>query len=1362
MDKNLLKKNVSIDIESETEETKLLSDQLDALVIKLLDHDAIINIDSVEEDDENEQENKSFSRKVNDDVSKGSSNKFQCQKNSNVSNDNGSNKIKSINNDDDDIEMTRSGALKEEIKKYFKQEITEIPLHFYENVEELNDLDLTNMSIKHIPEKLFQDSIKSFSNINFSDNEIEEIPANLFQNATKLEKIHFDHNNIKKLPDGLFANATSLNRLHFGNNEIEEIPTDLFKNATKLEKIHFDHNNIKKLPKDLFSDNQSLDWIDFSFNEIEEIPGNLFQNATKFKIIFFKGNKIKKIPNNLFANVSLLYGISFDKNEIEEIPSDLFQNATALSWISFENNKIKKLPADLFANAQSLDIIDFSDNEIEEIPANLFQNATKLEEISFKSNKIKQLTNNLFPSAEFLNRIYFSYNEIEVISNKLFQNAIQLKEIYFDNNKIKQLPDGLFTKVESLDSILFAHNEIGRLPSDLFKNANTLECIYFDNNKLKKLPQDLFANAKSLNIIIFDNNEIEEIPSDLFQNATELSWISFENNKIKKLPDDLFAHTNLNTLFFGNNQIEIDSSSKFFSNVGKITGGIYFSNNNINQFNYEYLKKFKEAHFDFRFNIDTNDISVLFKYLFNERLSDGIKRIQNEKNPNLLFNRLFILCFNKTTFRINDECLDFEQFEKNIEKLRETEEIEDEEPLIKFSILDFFVSIDKELIDSFWIILFKNFIQNMLKQKLENIEFKFYSSESLEAIFKRNYFNLIETFFKNEIDDKPDVNQFIHNPDGFYFHIDFVECFEIIFENNNEKMAIYLLKILKYIYKNFEVEYAKQSNILKIQEAFSIKLKENKNSIMKQIFENNWTNLISLILDDYKHDYDYLNLSNDNSNHILMLINESKNETFLNHEATEKLLNKQWKSYPRLIYYFHFLLYLTFVISFSLNIEYYNDENDQTTLIATTKWYSFVVILYFTIFEYLQLVDSFKKKEIFFYINSFKNLFELICFPLFITTLFLPNSELKSSFNSLNILLAYWILLMRLDKFHYLGKFVHVFGNIIRRSIPLFIIVLINLISFVLAFRNRTSYDFNDSKNNNTNHTERHHMTHFIGTFSNSLFKTLEFLVGGITTESMGLEELNSLSFINFIIYGLFIFIMTILFINIFTGISIDEIQSLIQHSEAQIQTRKINYVFKIETLNVRYFNRIYSKLKEYKKIVDFISKLFNRYHCLRSVCMAFRKSCAKIKEVAVKIIANRIIKTFIDFIKMIINFILDKFRSVFKSIKQYKKNCWQKYKNEKEKKQKEDSNNNNSNQDLDRMKNQINELKMIMQSKFESIERIMKKGNSNLEERFEKIENQDQKKGIDEILKNIQIMNQNIETRLEKIENQNQRLIKD
>jgi hypothetical protein len=133
-----------------------------------------------------------------------------------------------------------------------------------------------------------------------------------------------------------------------------------------------------------------------------------------------------------------------------------------------------------------------------------------------------------------------------------------------------------------------------------------------------------------------------------------------------------------------------------------------------------------------------------------------------------------------------------------------------------------FVSFDKDIIDSFWIILFKNYIKKIIKQNVDNEEFKFYSSKSLEAIFERNHLNLIETFFKNEIADKPVINinnQFIS--EGFYFDIDFVKCFEIIFKNSNEKMAIYLIRILKYIYKRFNENYANEVNILKIHHAFS-------------------------------------------------------------------------------------------------------------------------------------------------------------------------------------------------------------------------------------------------------------------------------------------------------------------------------------------------------------------------------------------------------------------------------------------------------------------------------------------------------------------------------------------------------------
>ena len=116
----------------------------------------------------------------------------------------------------------------------------------------------------------------------------------------------------------------------------------------------------------------------------------------------------------------------------------------------------------------------------------------------------------------------------------------------------------------------------------------------------------------------------------------------------------------------------------------------------------------------------------------------------------------------------------------------------------------------------------------------------------------------------------------------------------------------------------------------------------------------------------------------------------------------------------------------------------------------------------------------------------------------------------------------------------------------------------------------------------------------------------------------MGIQELNWYSSVNFLIYGLFIFIMTILFINIFTGISIDEIQRLIQHSEAHIQSRKIDYVFKVEKLNERYF------LKNYRKII----KLFNEHcKCLKSILKKFGNFFTKIKKVLVNIINNKIIK---------------------------------------------------------------------------------------------------------------------------------------
>jgi hypothetical protein len=260
-------------------------------------------------------------------------------------------------------------------------------------------------------------------------------------------------------------------------------------------------------------------------------------------------------------------------------------------------------------------------------------------------------------------------------------------------------------------------------------------------------------------------------------------------------------------------------------------------------------------------------------------------------------------------------------------------------------------------------------------------------------------------------------------------------------------------------------------------------------------------------------------------------------------------------------------------------------------------------------------------------------------------------------------------------------------------------------------------------------------MIHFNDSFSNSIFKSFEFLVGGLSTENMGIKELNSYSFINYIIYGCFIFIMTILFINIFTGISIDEIQSLIEHSEAQKRSRKIDYIFKLEALYWSYF-RVFNQNKFIIKIFQLIEKP------LKKLIIFMKKILTKVKNSILIKILNENINKLNKFIYKKIRYLLNKlFNIICEPIVNYFKQSWKKYKDKNEIKNNYKSDN-ISKEEIDRINNQINELKMIIQSKFESIDRNMKKVNQNIE--------QNENKSEKVIMDYLQVINKNINDKTE------------
>jgi DNA repair exonuclease SbcCD ATPase subunit len=87
------------------------------------------------------------------------------------------------------------------------------------------------------------------------------------------------------------------------------------------------------------------------------------------------------------------------------------------------------------------------------------------------------------------------------------------------------------------------------------------------------------------------------------------------------------------------------------------------------------------------------------------------------------------------------------------------------------------------------------------------------------------------------------------------------------------------------------------------------------------------------------------------------------------------------------------------------------------------------------------------------------------------------------------------------------------------------------------------------------------------------------FSLGGLSMENMGIEYINEKTLVNYLIYACFIFVMPIMFLNIFQSISIDEMKNLYDESEANEIKNKVEYIFLVEETKESFLFRKFSGL---------------------------------------------------------------------------------------------------------------------------------------------------------------------------------------
>lgn len=319
------------------------------------------------------------------------------------------------------------------------------------------------------------------------------------------------------------------------------------------------------------------------------------------------------------------------------------------------------------------------------------------------------------------------------------------------------------------------------------------------------------------------------------------------------------------------------------------------------------------------------------------------------------------------------------------------------------------------------------------------------------------------------------------------------------------------------------------------------------------------------------------------------------------------ILKEKWREKSEIKYFINLFMYIVFVVVYTLYVEYHATNPaspDYSRFKFIVTFISLAMVSFNLGLELVQMILYIHKEKFLIYIKQFTNWFELINFPLCIAAILIQDGDLKTAFNSITILFSYIILMTRLDKI-YLGRYVKVIGKIARESVPPLFIILILLFGFLFAFRNRASYHGREDIYNYTP------ISHFNTSLERGIFDIFFMMAGEHVAESMGVDLLTWANVANFFIFLIFMFIMSTLAFNIFTGIAINEIQSLLDDSNAQIMKDKIEYI---------YDNTVFNDDNIlYRKLFALLHKIYLVAY-VRDGCLEFFKRNKTMKKVIGKI----------------------------------------------------------------------------------------------------------------------------------------------
>lgn len=857
--------------------------------------------------------------------------------------------------------------------------------------------------------------------------------------------------------------------------------------------------------------------------------------------------------NNGFT-INLL--INSDTNIIQLEQTNNFDEIVLkqLTNVSFSNQQITHLNGTTLDEFENLKEINFSFNELKVIDSNLLSKLENLEKIELNSNQIFSLNPILFSRCVNLRKINISNNNLYSLPHDIFPNSLgNLGEINFSANKITDLEANVFSNLKNLKEIDFSSNRLSYLDSALFQGLSNLTKISFASNQLTCLDARIFEQSKNLKYINFSDNKITEISADLFKSNRKLKEIDFSHNQIIQLSPRIFYELSglkkVNFMYDFENTSRIvfwDSEKLFDEFFSYDSNASSESNSRLSEVYIGYLIMLflskRELIIGTSFT-RASDIFDLKKYLYNHADYSSYLDIQP-----LDFLLRLVRIPNKVIIRLIDKVDSFIGARKTSSNVFSVSLIKSVLSLCKRDgryieeLMDKLCSTER---DHFEIDDFSECFKIVLEKQKETIAICLFHIfwTKLEARLSRNG-ETMETLVELK----------------FFFNCYLESCYRLKW-----------WRFLKELLTLFQTSNQKMKDVFLLMFEYNLIKKHVQGSSSKEL-----PTVSRQLSSDPDTKYEWALVKNKSNNrHLLHYISQSKQQSLIKHPTTKDFLYKKWRNLPFYVYHFHLIIYIVFVVFYTINLESVRN-NSLVELNDFSQQISLVIVIFFCVEELFQLFVLRLA-----YFKDILNLFEFVNYPLCTANLVIVfNGSAKAPLYVITIILTYAILILRFEKFKYLriGIYMTVFKKIITRSIGIVPLVMLTLLGFVFAFRATTPQVLLDSNNVSQGYL-------YSGTFWFDLVRIITMGLSEFSTSQMGLGlNLNSYTYINYVIYAVFIYIIPMTVINMFLGITVDEIGNLIDDSENHNTVIRIDYVLKLQELLIN-LEQLFKRLERIVKV---------------------------------------------------------------------------------------------------------------------------------------------------------------------------------